>query len=984
MNTKKNNPITPACCVLLSALLMASLSAHAQVAQPQSASKKPDEIVRLSPFEVEADSDTSYGAINSNSLTGFKARLESFPISADILTESFMKDVAETRIESLIGTFIAGADTSGNNTDTGTSSNIQPLDRGSRITIRGLASAVMVVDGFLPPLKAGSGLSLSFATERVEAIMGPQSLLYGSGGPGGVINLQSKQARFNKPAFGSVDFRIDNDGHEFAQMDFGASRGKFAVRGAVTHQEVGTYRDDIGGPASGYYFQVAYRPFANTTIRLTGQYTDLDRRINTGHLTLNAGSVAFDSRHGQTLQYLLATNQMAASASGPSGAGLIGNGYLNWRNLDSMEGWWRSERTKASGGQLTIETQWLPWLSSQLALGYQDTDDRYATSAATFLSPTAPSNLLPGHWSISKTNGSGQQEPRKVKGVRVSLLAQNNLFGGRARNQTIVGADFQRINSGLIVYNYFLADSSFNLNVVPGRANSGLSTNGRTIVPPFAWAVDNGPVSEPAFRPWDQRVTSNGVNYVQMVANPPNSALASPANPHGATIGGQQYTQTALMNRAVFGTVMTDWLEGRLNTMAGIRRGGIYRRTVNQTGPVVVIDTPDATSFNAGATLRLKRGVYPYFGISSTNGEGSNNRDPYGQELKTSKALGYEVGLKIANADGSVSGSIGLYGVETENENWTINGNFTTAINPAGLNGQLGVPGNVVLIERKSRGAQAVLTATPAAGWRMRFSAALIKGTVGSTNTYAQLYNDQFYANGSGQVTYKDGALVYVSPTFNANSPVATATTPGALPLTLAMMNAPGVYYATPTAFSGAIGTATNVARVLRVVDPAHGPVLTGATGLPVSAIQINPGFTPPGKILVTQAGDSTVGYPEISVNFTNAYSFRSGRLKGLTIGGTAGLGWRRNMYNYYVASVAPGVPRALFRQPTLVRFDSMLGYRHKFSRFAWSTQINVNNIFNRYGVLVLPNPTTGWSGNLDATIDQVPRTYIFSTGVDF
>ena len=38
---------------------------------------------------------------------------------------------------------------------------------------------------------------------------------------------------------------------------------------------------------------------------------------------------------------------------------------------------------------------------------------------------------------------------------------------------------------------------------------------------------------------------------------------------------------------------------------------------------------------------------------------------------------------------------------------------------------------------------------------RMRFSAAANSGSVATTSTYAQLYNDQFYQNAAGNVTYK-------------------------------------------------------------------------------------------------------------------------------------------------------------------------------------------------------------------------------------
>src|SRR5262245_57821125 len=42
------------------------------------------ESIQLTPFEVRADSDLSYGALNSNSVTRFNTELQRLPISADI------------------------------------------------------------------------------------------------------------------------------------------------------------------------------------------------------------------------------------------------------------------------------------------------------------------------------------------------------------------------------------------------------------------------------------------------------------------------------------------------------------------------------------------------------------------------------------------------------------------------------------------------------------------------------------------------------------------------------------------------------------------------------------------------------------------------------------------------------------------------------------------------------------------------------------
>jgi hypothetical protein len=45
----------------------------------------------------------------------------------------------------------------------------------------------------------------------------------------------------------------------------------------------------------------------------------------------------------------------------------------------------------------------------------------------------------------------------------------------------------------------------------------------------------------------------------------------------------------------------------------------------------------------------------------------------------------------------------------------------------------------------------------------VRFNAAYEDGKLTNSGTYLPLYNDQFYANAQGQVTFRDGTLVYVN-----------------------------------------------------------------------------------------------------------------------------------------------------------------------------------------------------------------------------
>src|SRR5687768_14845582 len=80
------------------ALLAAGLEAQTIPPPPP---QKISETIELSPFTVQATSDTSYGALNSNSITSFNAELEKLPISADVLTSAFMEDTNSTMLENM-------------------------------------------------------------------------------------------------------------------------------------------------------------------------------------------------------------------------------------------------------------------------------------------------------------------------------------------------------------------------------------------------------------------------------------------------------------------------------------------------------------------------------------------------------------------------------------------------------------------------------------------------------------------------------------------------------------------------------------------------------------------------------------------------------------------------------------------------------------------------------------------------------------------
>lgn len=135
---------------------------------PSAAAAKPkDELVQLSPFEVVTSKDTSYGALNSNSIGAINMELFKTPVAADIFTEEFIQDVAATTVEDLLNGYGAGVGQVLATPDSDSNNN-QPGDRFSvaQVGSRGLTAGQTRRDGFnASPTR--TSITDMFDTERV-------------------------------------------------------------------------------------------------------------------------------------------------------------------------------------------------------------------------------------------------------------------------------------------------------------------------------------------------------------------------------------------------------------------------------------------------------------------------------------------------------------------------------------------------------------------------------------------------------------------------------------------------------------------------------------------------------------------------------------------------------------------------------------------------------------------------------------------------
>ena len=984
------------------------------------AAKRSAEFVTLNPFEVKAEADNSYGALNSNSLTQFNTALDKTPVSADIFTAEFMRDIAATSVEEMLNGYGAGAGTVMSNPDSD-ALNQQPGDRvgNQTIGIRGTGGGAIRRDGFAATGAANNfgstavGITSTFDVERADVVRGPQGLLYGAGGAGGTVNTVSKRAMFNQRR-GSASWRIDQFGSKQGQLDYNAGNDWLAFRVALLDDAQRYRRLFIGYETQGFYGQFAVNlPALRTVIRVQAQQTINERIINTNQENIAFTNAATDPRHNYGLPYLL-RNGLAGAINPATGQpwprGAIADGKLTWDNLNAWAGWTASEYVTNKTYAVLTETVWTKWLSTQFNVLYNDyTSDRANGGIANLSAPLLNGNPLT-EWANGATL-SDVEQPTRRWAARGAAMITKSLFNERAATQTLIGYDIEWADSGPTDYGYYLADQNFNVVYDPR-----LPTNlGRTPMPRLWWSVANGPQKKPLPRGgWlTPRLTAGGQNYVRMPNNPRDPAWVRPNNPLGLAqlaglpgVSGQNNDGHHWENRTAgfYASNYTSWWGDRFATLVGVRANENLKRTPNITATV---PTPWAESdagnrsYNFGLNARLTDTLRPYYSFSSTyNIPLVNANDPLGNAPRTSSGTGHEAGLKFTTRDGRYSGSVQYFATDSKDEMINAGGGVRDLVNPNGLNGAHNGPAGAknqwTNLDRTTSGLEVILTASPTPNWRLRLAATSADGKNLTDKKYPLLWNDQFHVRG-GTVTYQNGTpvTVPVTPTviaaniatLNRQIDPATIQNQGEWqPLTLAMMNdRTSPYWAQPADDNGRLQT-SNVRRVLQYFVGANGTALTGVTGLPVSQIPYawSDPFGSKGETVVAKKGESTVGYAQYRFVLTNNYTFSGDNfLKGFGIGGTVALGLKNRTFYYNT----PGGGRERFGSPDTWQVNLVTSYRRKIGkRFLWTTQVNIDNAFNHYVLGTLPNNGSGFTvpANLAVTFYGQPRSYVWTNSVSF
>ncbi len=155
------------------------------------------------------------------------------------------------------------------------------------IVFRGVRStADFFIDGVRDDVQYYRGL---YNLEQVEILRGPNALLFGRGGTGGILNRVTKKGAIGE-TFGGGQIAVDTFGEFSIQGDINLAAGdNVAVRVNASYESLDNHRDFYDGDRIGFNPTVRFALSENTILDLSYEYADHERFIDRGIVTGDDG-----------------------------------------------------------------------------------------------------------------------------------------------------------------------------------------------------------------------------------------------------------------------------------------------------------------------------------------------------------------------------------------------------------------------------------------------------------------------------------------------------------------------------------------------------------------------------------------------------------------------------------------------------------------------------------------------------------------------
>ena len=267
---------------------LAQASTVATTSADQATAVTSEEIVKLSPFVVDASKDVGYRATSTLAGSRINTNLADIAAPIQVVTKEFLTDINAVDINDVLA-YTANTE--------GTRSYIQstmslgrPSDdvaNLSQSTLSGSAQGVTRLRGLAPPDITRDyfytlGTSVGFDTYNLDQVtvnLGPNSLLAGLGSPGGIINYSPQYALLERN-LNELSYRFGSWGDKRATLNSNlvAKPNVLAFRVAAEWSDVGYKQQPAYDHDKRLYLTFTYKPWSKTTIRANYEVVKQDMR----------------------------------------------------------------------------------------------------------------------------------------------------------------------------------------------------------------------------------------------------------------------------------------------------------------------------------------------------------------------------------------------------------------------------------------------------------------------------------------------------------------------------------------------------------------------------------------------------------------------------------------------------------------------------------------------------------------------------------
>lgn len=247
-----------------SAGLLAQLAPPAPASPPPSPTAAKEDAVVLSPFSVNASSDTGYAATSTLGGTRLKSELRDVASQIDVMTSEFLDDIGALTLDEALR-YSMNIESSDENFTPGTDPNTNGVFSsayGSRT--RGLSRSNNTHDFF----ETNVPLDTYNTGKRFTLVSGSNAILFGAGFAGGTNDVAFDRPDLRKFS-GNTTIRADSNGSLRASVNLSQPliKNLLGLRVAGLRADERDYREGVGSKTDRLYTSLMVQPHKRIAVR---------------------------------------------------------------------------------------------------------------------------------------------------------------------------------------------------------------------------------------------------------------------------------------------------------------------------------------------------------------------------------------------------------------------------------------------------------------------------------------------------------------------------------------------------------------------------------------------------------------------------------------------------------------------------------------------------------------------------------------------